>query len=111
MKCRSDPQVVDRVTRKIASWGLTTCGSGTVSTRRSFTPFQQSALIMYSPHSKSIGRSAGARSGIVSKSRDFSCFHPTFRALERFASERPRHKIKTFEHRFAQIATRRIETE
>src|SRR3954464_5065722 len=111
MKCRSDPQVVYMLTRKMASCGLTIWGSGTVSTRRSFTPFQQSALMLYSPYSKSIGRSAGARSGVVSERRDFSCFHQTFKALERFVSERARYKVKTFEHRFAQIATRRIETE
>src|SRR4051812_28346438 len=60
--------------------------------------------------SESIGRS-GARSGIVSESRDFSCFHQTFKALERFVGERARHKVETFEHRFAQIPTRGIETE
>src|SRR3954464_2512557 len=48
MKCRSEPQVVVAETRRIASCGLTRIGSGTVSTRRSFTPFQHSARMVAS---------------------------------------------------------------
>src|SRR5579875_2796805 len=99
MKCKSDPQVVDRLTRKMASWGLTIWGSGTVSTLRSFTPFQQSALIVYSPYLKSISGSARAGSGIISQSRDFSRLHETFETLKRFVSERTRHKVQALEHR------------
>src|SRR5688500_14639123 len=58
MKCRSEPHVVDIVTRRIASWGLIILGSGTVSTRRSLTPFQQSARITSPPQSVS-ARAAG----------------------------------------------------
>src|SRR5579883_228767 len=43
MKCRSEPHVVDMVTRRMTSCGLTISGSGTVSTRRSLTPFQHRA--------------------------------------------------------------------
>ena len=40
MKCRSEPQVVLRLTFSNASCGLTSTGSGTVSVDRLFTPFQ-----------------------------------------------------------------------
>ena len=59
MKCRSEPQVVDMVTRKIASRGLTISGSGTVCTRRSLIPIQQSARIAPLPSVRAIALAGG----------------------------------------------------
>src|SRR5689334_9908812 len=56
MKCRSDPHVVDALTRRMTSRGLTIVGSGTVSTRRSLTPFQQRARMIAVPSGRPSGR-------------------------------------------------------
>src|SRR3954447_2110612 len=44
-KCRSDPQMAVEVIRTMASRGFKISGSGTRSTRTSFLPYQQVALI------------------------------------------------------------------
>src|SRR3954453_3976709 len=46
MKCRSEPQVVESRTLRIASWGLTITGSLTVSVLMSLTPCQQIARMV-----------------------------------------------------------------
>src|SRR6266404_970382 len=45
-KCRSEPQIAVDVILTIASCLLRICGSGTSSTRISFLPYQQLALII-----------------------------------------------------------------
>src|SRR3954453_10916137 len=65
MKCRSEPQVVESRTLRIASWGLTISGSLTVSVLMSLTPFQQIARIA-APYirSSSPGRAEGFFSSV-----------------------------------------------
>src|SRR5579862_4976657 len=48
-RCRSEPQIAARLTLTIASRGFLILGSGTVSTRTSFLPYQQQAFMVCPP--------------------------------------------------------------
>jgi hypothetical protein len=62
MKCRSEPQVVESRTCRIASCGLTIRASSMVSTPRSLIPFKHSAVILASSN---LVAAAGSRGGVV----------------------------------------------
>src|SRR3954469_24021979 len=104
MKCRSEPQVVDMVTRKIASCGLTISGSLTVSTRRSLTPFQHRARI-----GKSSSAGIGAGGGLALGRRDLAGLGQGLEAGQRLVHQRARHEAEQLGDRLAQPAARRLE--
>src|SRR5437764_3544769 len=89
--CRSEPQIAVDVILTIASRGLTMLGSATVSTRTSWGPYQQSALITTSSCAGTQLRldsgfqffhySSTARRLPFGR-RDFSCFHQFFEVAQ-----------------------------
>src|SRR4051812_11144184 len=89
MKCRSEPQVVESRTFRIASWGLTIVGSLTVSVLMSLTPFQQIAR-MVAPRSVVLARAGG---GVLLERRDLAGLEEGLRAVQRLddqgAGDRP----------------------
>src|SRR4051794_1923923 len=80
MKCRSEPQVVESRTLRIASWGLRIVGSLTVSVLMSLTPFQQIAR-MVSPLDPVVLARAGG--GVFLERRDLARLEQGLRAVQR----------------------------
>src|SRR3954466_6047748 len=101
MKCRSEPQVVDMVTRKIASCGLMISGSLTVSTRRSLTPFQHRARI-----ATSSSAGIGAGGGLALGGRDLAGPGEALEAVQRLVHQRARHEAEQLGDRLGQRAAR-----
>src|SRR3954447_14134294 len=106
MKCRSEPQVVDMVTRKIASCGLMISGSLTVSTRRSLTPFQHRARI-----GKSSSAGIGAGRGPAVGRGHLAGLGQALEAVQRLVHQRARHEAEQLGDRLAQPAARRLEAQ
>src|SRR4051794_23960652 len=84
MKCRSEPQVVESRTLRIASWGLTIVGSLTVSVLMSLTPFQQIAR-MVAPLDPVVLAPAGG--GVVLRRRRLPRLEQGLRAIKRLDDE------------------------
>src|SRR3954453_4726308 len=80
MKCRSEPQVVESRTLRIASWGLTITGSLTVSVLMSLTPFQQIARMVARLEPVVLARAGG---GILLERRDLAGLEQGLRAVQR----------------------------
>src|SRR3954454_16729612 len=80
MKCRSDPQVVESRTLRIASWGLTIVGSSTVSVLMSLTPFQQIARMVAPLDPVALARAGG---GFLLERRHLAGFEQRLRAIRR----------------------------
>src|SRR3954469_17222279 len=80
MKCRSEPQVVESRTLRIASWGLTIVGSLTVSVLMSLTPFQQIARIVAPIDPVVLARAGG---GVLLERRDLAGLEQGLRAVQR----------------------------
>src|SRR4051795_13682644 len=81
MKCRSEPQVVESRTLRIASWGLTIVGSSTVSVLMSLTPFQQIARMVAPPSDPvALARAGG---GVLLERRDLAGLEQRLRSVQR----------------------------
>src|SRR3954453_8026349 len=80
MKCRSEPQVVESRTLRIASWGLTIVGSSTVSVLMSLTPFQQIARMVAPLDPVALARPGG---GILLERRDLAGLEQRLRPIQR----------------------------
>src|SRR3954447_4939502 len=80
MKCRSDPQVVESRTLRIASWGLTIVGSSTVSVLMSLTPFQQIARMVSPLDPVALARAGG---GVLLERRDLAGLEQRLGAIQR----------------------------
>src|SRR4051794_24092190 len=80
MKWRSEPQVVESRTLRIASWGWTITGSLTVSVLMSLTPFQQIARMVARLEPVVLARAGG---GILLERRDLAGLEQGLRAVQR----------------------------
>src|SRR5581483_9265441 len=71
--CRSEPQIADSVILIMASCGLMIFGSGTLITRTSFFPYQQSALIELPPRENVKVKSQRAATAPINIGRPGRC--------------------------------------